>query len=182
MQAKAREDIAAGKHGFKAALEAKKEKQKNDAGKKGKKGGGKGSWGKGCQGQCYRCGQIGHKAWECGSVEASTSAPAASPQGQAVTGVRTMKNRRAPMKVDIGNRFAMLEDQEDGTEFPALKASKVLAASPQGQAVRNEDKGGKNMPPPPALYARMPAQRKKRRKACAANASSSCAARGAAAV
>ena len=53
----------------------------NKGGKKGGKGGGKGSWGKGYQGQCFKCGQIGHKAWECGSVEESTSAPAASPQG-----------------------------------------------------------------------------------------------------
>ena len=34
----------------------------NKGGKKGEKGGGTGSWGKGYHGQCYRCGQIGHKA------------------------------------------------------------------------------------------------------------------------
>ena len=34
-----------------------------------RKDGAKEDGGKGYQGQCYRCGQIGHKGWECGSVD-----------------------------------------------------------------------------------------------------------------
>ena len=54
--------------------------------KGGEKGWAKGSWGKGYQGQCFRCGQIGHKAWECGSVQVAEVTSAAPPQGGVAEG------------------------------------------------------------------------------------------------
>ena len=96
------------------------EKGWSKGGKKGEKGAAKGSWGKGYQGQCFNCGQVGHKAWGCGSVQVAEVTPAAPPQGGVADG--------AEEDCDVAWSISAIDDHTEWEMVPnKVKATPVAA-------------------------------------------------------